>query len=68
MYFLIGFMSHLILDILNYKGVQLLWPCKKSFKLELCHSDGIVNLLLMLADIAIIIVEIILFFLFKIMH
>lgn len=41
--FVIGYASHLVLDLLNYKGEQLLFPLKKRFSFGLCKSDGIVN-------------------------
>ncbi len=41
--FAIGYASHLVIDLLNYKGEQLLFPLSKRFSLGLCKSDGIVN-------------------------
>lgn len=40
---LVGILSHVLLDILNTKGVMLLFPFKKGFKLGLCKSNGMVN-------------------------
>ena len=31
----IGMLSHLLLDMLNIQGIQLLWPIKKEFSLPL---------------------------------
>lgn len=42
-YFLIGFASHLALDLLNRKGEKLFFPLRKGFCLHLCSSHGIVN-------------------------
>lgn len=41
--FAIGYASHLLIDFLNYKGEELLFPISKRFSLGLCRSDGIVN-------------------------
>lgn len=43
LYFLIGYLSHLVIDFPNEKGECLLWPYKKRFCLKMCSSDGIVN-------------------------
>lgn len=40
---LVGLLSHIVLDILNTKGVIVFFPFKKGFKLGLCKSNGIVN-------------------------
>lgn len=42
-YFVIGFTSHLALDLLNRRGEKLFFPYKKGFCLHLCSSHGIVN-------------------------
>lgn len=41
--YFISHLSHIILDILNKKGVSLLYPFKFKFSLKLCESKGIVN-------------------------
>lgn len=41
--FLVGFLSHLALDLLNHKDMQLFWPIKKGICLHACASDGIIN-------------------------
>ena len=41
---LTGMISHIVLDLLNHKGIQLLYPLKKpKLCLDLCDSDGFVN-------------------------
>lgn len=42
-YFVIGFISHIALDIFNYKKVRLLYPAKKGVCFKLAHSNGLVN-------------------------
>lgn len=42
-YFGIGYASHLALDLLNFQGIQLLYPLEKRFSLKLCKSNGTVN-------------------------
>ena len=39
----IGLVSHILLDLTNHKGIQLFWPFKKRFCLDLFDADGIVN-------------------------
>lgn len=39
----VGYASHLILDVINYKGIQLFYPLPKEVSLDLCKSDGAVN-------------------------
>ena len=43
MYFCIGLLSHLGLDVFNKKGIQLFYPYKKRYCLRLCSSDGKVD-------------------------
>ena len=42
----IGFLTHLLLDLMNKKPVQIFFPAK-GFCLKLCYADGIVNQILM---------------------
>ncbi len=42
-YFGIAFASHLVLDFLNHKGEQLLYPYRKRFSLGICSASGLVN-------------------------
>lgn len=45
--FAIGFVSHVALDLLNKKKVQLLYPLKAgAFSLGLCRADGLANTVL----------------------
>lgn len=44
--FSIGFVSHLILDLLNKTGMCLFWPVKKRIKLNLCASNKATNAVL----------------------
>ena len=41
--FIIGYISHIMLDLLNHKGLKIFFPFKKRLCLDLCDSDGIVN-------------------------
>lgn len=50
-YFGIGYASHLILDMLNFQGIQLLYPLKKKVSLKLCKSNGTVNTALFILGI-----------------
>lgn len=42
-FYLAGFISHLILDILNKQEVQILFPLGDGFCLGLCYAKGVVN-------------------------
>ena len=42
-YFAIGFASHLITDIFNYKEVKLLYPIKHGIALHMFHATGAAN-------------------------
>lgn len=44
--FLCGFISHIVLDLFNKKGVSLFYPCKGRFCFNLCESNGKTNKLL----------------------
>lgn len=41
--YFISHLSHIIIDLLNMKGICLLYPFKFRFSLKLCESDGIIN-------------------------
>lgn len=45
--FCIGMVSHLLLDLPNKKGMQLLFPIKKRFCLNACASNGQANSIIM---------------------
>lgn len=51
---LIGYTSHLILDFLNEKGEQLLFPLPFRFCLHLCKSDGLINAMMQLSGYVIV--------------
>ncbi len=41
--FAVGFASHIVLDLFNYKRVQVLWPFGKGFSFKMCRSNGKAN-------------------------
>ena len=41
--FMIGIISHIILDLFNKKGLWLFYPMKKKYSLKLCVYNGEVN-------------------------
>ena len=60
--FCIGMISHIVLDMLNAKKVQLLYPYKKfGIALKLCRSDGNVNASINIVSTLILIVELVVF-------
>ena len=59
--FAIGMLSHILLDLLNMKKVQLFYPFKKKFGLKLCSANGTVNMVLFITCISIFIFELIIF-------
>ena len=42
-YFIIGYLSHLLIDTLNTKGEQLLWPLPRRFCFGLCKANGLAD-------------------------
>lgn len=46
-YFAVAFLSHLVLDMLNYKKVKIFWPLKKGYSLRVCSASGTVNRVLL---------------------
>ncbi len=46
MIFSVSFFSHIILDLLNMKGITLFYPLKNRFSLNLCEVKGKVNKIL----------------------
>ena len=44
--FFISYISHIILDLLNKKGIELLYPLKIRMSLNLCEVKGTVNKIL----------------------
>lgn len=50
-YFLVGYLSHLIIDMLNKKGIQILFPLKPKVCLGLFYADDIENEILMYAGL-----------------
>jgi inner membrane protein len=53
-WFLIGYIAHILTDILNKKGVRLLYPLKNGVCLNICSADGIVDKTLFIGFMAII--------------
>lgn len=51
---LIGYTSHLILDLLNEMGEQLLFPLPFRFCLHLCKSDGFIDTMTQLSGYVIV--------------
>lgn len=41
--FVCGYMSHILIDLLNKRKVHFLYPTKKGFCFNMCRSDGYVN-------------------------
>lgn len=39
----VGYLSHIVIDLLNREGEQLLWPLRRRFAFHLVSSDGIAN-------------------------
>lgn len=52
-WFAIGYIAHILADMLNKKGVKLLYPYKKGISLKLCKSDGIVDKILFISFLGI---------------
>lgn len=50
--FATGFASHLALDILNRKKLQLFWPLKTGVSFNICYSNKLADRLFLIAGIA----------------
>ena len=58
-YFAIAYASHLALDMLNYRRLQLIWPMKRSFSLKFCSSQGLINHLILSAGMVCVVLELV---------
>lgn len=56
--FAVGFLSHLVLDMLNKQPVRALYPMGKGFSLGLCRAGGLVNRMLLIGGAALLLLEI----------
>lgn len=45
-YFMVGFMSHMFIDVFNRKREKFFWPVGKGFCLHWCSANGMVNKIL----------------------
>ncbi|MBQ1720966.1 MAG: metal-dependent hydrolase [Lachnospiraceae bacterium] len=50
-YFLAGMVAHVVLDVLNYRPVQLFYPLEKGVSLRLCYSKSQVSNAILVASI-----------------
>lgn len=50
-YFFAGYLSHLVLDVLNHQGERLLWPLHAEARLGICKSGGIVDTVVLILSI-----------------
>lgn len=55
--FLLGMLSHIVIDLFNTKGEQLFWPLKPRFCFNLCTSSGYVNAVIRTVACVILILE-----------
>ncbi len=53
-----GFLSHMALDLLNKKPVEILYPWKKGFCLRLFSADGLANRLICTGCLAFVVIRI----------
>ena len=56
-FFLVGYLSHIGLDLLNYRPVKLLYPKKRGFSFRLCYSNSRFSLDLLIFSVIILIIE-----------
>lgn len=54
MSFLIGYASHLLIDLLNKSPIRLFYPLKKGICFKVCYADRLGNELLLIAGVSII--------------
>ncbi len=65
-YFALAFLSHIAMDLLNYKKVRLFYPSQKGVSFKLCHAKGFVNSALFIIGTAAVIIEMALYIYYKI--
>lgn len=53
-YFLVGILSHILLDLLNKKSIRLFYPSKKGYRLNLCEYGGLIDSIIFYSSIALI--------------
>ncbi|MBP5594126.1 MAG: metal-dependent hydrolase [Pseudobutyrivibrio sp.] len=46
--FIIGFASHLLLDLINYRPIQLFYPLEKGVSLKICKANSRLNIVIMI--------------------
>ncbi len=51
--FIIGFISHILLDILNKRSVKIFFPIKKGISFDLCYSNKTADKILLIIGIAV---------------
>lgn len=59
--FAIGFISHLLTDIFNYKRVRLFYPFKGGIALKLFHAHGLANSIFLLVGSVLTIFQVVFF-------
>lgn len=59
--FVIGMLSHILLDLFNMKKVQLFYPIKAKFGLKLCSANGYANTVIFISSISIFMFELLIF-------
>ena len=60
-YFAVGFLSHLAIDVFNKKKVRLLYPLKSGVAFEVFHAHGLANRILFILGSIVTVLEIVLF-------
>lgn len=61
LYFAVGFLSHLVIDIFNKKKVRLLYPLKGGVAFGVFHAHGLANRILFILGSVVVVLEIVLF-------
>ena len=56
-WFAIGYVAHILADMLNKKEIKILYPIKKGISLRLCSADGNVDKFLFIGSVGIIILK-----------
>ena len=65
-YFMMGFFSHLFIDLFNKRGIQLFFPLKKRFCFGLYYADKLANKVIMIVGLVATVVLLINCFIFHI--
>lgn len=55
-WFAVGYISHILIDLLNFQGEALLFPFKGTYSFKICKSNGVINKCMFFIGLAVFII------------